>query len=931
MFCEHNYINALPTELHKIVDDVVVWMDAVDEALKEISKEATSAAEYERLKDKFITLCDNLDNRRDSMKWLVQVLDSLIPHIPEEDGQYEQNKLESLISRYKALVPSIETGCIQAESHCKCYFYRQDMEMVIDTLKTIKNRTDKDTYTENLEVLMQCIKEQEEFVKQLEEERVDIFASIQRGKDLSKEANAPSFIKSIVQSLETQWNECYNSCVEKFNKLKNMHKIWVEYNSHKHAILNLLSQAENELNKPIEKTNSDIIASELSNKQEMFEQLNEATDLRLRKLKNLSITLGKYNKSEKKEILEKEVEEMEQNMQSVIKTVNERIQYLNELNGRWRNYTVTLEEVKNWSVSAQNILERLVTLDMSPKERASKTDNLIENLNIKMASIKTLESEICELMEENISSDTVLFSEELDKVKEGLTQLQFHSNKHAQYVQQELKHWNEYQNGVQNLRPWIEEAERKVSLGISKPATYEEALQVSKTAQNFEKECNENLEKLHSVVSKSAQVARIYSVKDEVDALHSRWTTIHNVALQWSEKTENLVTEWEDFNYSCDAVTSWIHDLEDRLLTVTEHSPTVLKLEDRAVNLKTMEKELEEKQTNIINISAVADHISTGIGPEGVASIKRNVNELKDMIASLTTKVRKLKLEFSEIIVASQEFNADVEKVNNWLNRFSSNLDELDDIDITELESIPNLIHKLQQDLNEKRSDINELEKDFKSVSEKCNGKDMEELYEKFKDIEARYESYGGILNSKKAAIVKWKDFWEWQANFENNLNSMKQQLKANPNLEETEQLNAEILNLQEQYQNWKTEESYISQLCSENSLVIRDTDTDRPLNIFSRFKEMKMLLHDLSTNIDCRQKYLLEQNMQWESFNTIKNELNEFLEIIMSKVSLRDNLDASLSDIEKMLEIIELSLEEIQSENSLMEKLRTYGRFSYV
>ena len=37
---------------------MVVWMDAVDEALKDINKESSSAQDYERMKDKFMVRND---------------------------------------------------------------------------------------------------------------------------------------------------------------------------------------------------------------------------------------------------------------------------------------------------------------------------------------------------------------------------------------------------------------------------------------------------------------------------------------------------------------------------------------------------------------------------------------------------------------------------------------------------------------------------------------------------------------------------------------------------------------------------------------------------------------------------------------------------------------------------------------------------------
>jgi len=42
-------------------------------------------------------------------------------------------------------------------------------------------------------------------------------------------------------------------------------------------------------------------------------------------------------------------------------------------------------------------------------------------------------------------------------------------------VGQDLIHWQDYKSGLQEVKPWIEEAEVKVNMGISKPLSLQEA------------------------------------------------------------------------------------------------------------------------------------------------------------------------------------------------------------------------------------------------------------------------------------------------------------------------------------------------------------------------------------------------------------------------------------------------------------------------
>ena len=64
------------------------------------------------------------------MKWLVQQLDSLISHKPESDAIVQQSRLESLITRYKALILNIDSALGRYEMLSKCYTCNEEMILV---------------------------------------------------------------------------------------------------------------------------------------------------------------------------------------------------------------------------------------------------------------------------------------------------------------------------------------------------------------------------------------------------------------------------------------------------------------------------------------------------------------------------------------------------------------------------------------------------------------------------------------------------------------------------------------------------------------------------------------------------------------------------------------------------------------------------------
>lgn len=64
------------------------------------------------------------------MKWMVQILDSLLPYVSEEKQQIEQKDLEQLIGRYKHLIPSIDMTITKTEMYTKCIIYKKEVTEV---------------------------------------------------------------------------------------------------------------------------------------------------------------------------------------------------------------------------------------------------------------------------------------------------------------------------------------------------------------------------------------------------------------------------------------------------------------------------------------------------------------------------------------------------------------------------------------------------------------------------------------------------------------------------------------------------------------------------------------------------------------------------------------------------------------------------------
>ena len=106
--------------------------------------------------------------------------------------------------------------------------------------------------------------------------------------------------------------------------------------------------------------------------------------------------------------------------------------------------------------------------------------------------------------------------------------------------------------------------------------------------QVFEKQCEAYLAKLQGVAALSQQITCRTNAPDEVDAVHSRWNAVHDIAVQWGTRLEKLVGSWEEFENEAKKIDTWIEEGQTAVLEapVSLTTPHVDKLEKELAKLK---------------------------------------------------------------------------------------------------------------------------------------------------------------------------------------------------------------------------------------------------------------------------------------------------------------------------------------------------------
>lgn len=824
------------------------------------------------------------------MKWLVKTLDSLLPYATEDEAVTEQKNLEALIARYKNLIPTIEITMVKTEVFSKSYTYRREVHEVVCLLNKVKDQTANAPAPESLERLNRMIQEQQFAINQLDHQRTHIMSMLQRGRDLSKDVHAPPFVTAEVKNLESGWNDAYHETVDKLRALKGTQTIWDDFQKQKDHIISLLHSAETELRSitPLQ-TDPRNVSSDLKHKRELNVQLQQASRQMIANLHDLCHELTPLADPTKKPLIEKEVTELEKQFFNTMEHVKDRVNYLEDYSNRWSNYKARLAELHAWALQqAPQLIEAVQSQELSPEERVVKADALQGVISDKMRQLDILASDAFELApKEGNAAEAKRLRAEVSKLQEVLSVINRKVDHQGQAVKEDLINWQQYQAGIQDIKPWIEECETKVSLITNKPSSLQQAVQMQANAKQFETQCEYQLEKLHSVASISNLMSCKTNAPDELDAVQSRWTSVHDNAKQITNKFDRLVTGWQSFDGDATKVEDWLDNSERVIAKRPDllNTPHVDKLEKELVKLKSFNNEISEQQAKIVSLQQSSDQLALGLAPEGVATVKDRVNAMKGKITKLSESVRAKINDVSDAIMSRQDFNAQLANFSNWMDQMRGQVAHVEDIYSERVEPSLHTVHSLLQQHSEKNPAFNAIYEEVKNLTSSSTPQESSAINDSYTALVLNYQDIENNLQQKKDSLEKWNEFLGWRNESESHANHIKQQL------DQSDKLGPAILtNIVEEIEetlktvtHWKAQ----AKIIDNNPVVhLKDSATGKPLSAIQVVNDLENKLENLKLKSQSRVATLNKMEDRKRKFNQIENELGEKLAANRGKLS---------------------------------------------
>jgi len=578
---------------------MVEWMENVEKAISRIMADKVyTSAEFKRERDNFHALCKDLE-RAEIKKWLQNILEILMAERGKDERSDYVNKLEAMISKHEDLIPTVLKTQVKVDLYWKCYAYGDELKPHIEFLDGIMLSSTRDIAPSCIENVEELIERQEKSLSQMETKKGIVRDLIAKGKVLLENPDKPKFLDSHVGRIEMGWDETKEKANTRLDLLNNTKAAWEGYGAGLENIAVEFEKCEGEITKVKKRFNLQAAQEDLQKRQKIFADTKNTIDTMYNKIQADYACMTQTLPEEKKDFVKKEVHAVTEKLE-VAGRFKEKVDKIDEFVTELRHFDVTLKDIDAWMKDATKQLDEIKNASdkMTPEDRVSYTMELTEDVADKVEIIKKSVAAEADLLPqgEKVPQDAQDYKDELKRIQDYVVDLHQKVMQTCDSFSEDVKFWAEYKTGIKGFKPWLVDAEKKSTEGLSKPQTLDEANAMFSVVKSFDAGCIKHLKVLDDAAQASLKMTTHKEADDEVAALRERYAKVKLISDEWMAKCDTLVKEWQLLDNTVTELNSWV--AEDRGAT-GEQNFSLEKMESTLGELKNIFKEKEKLVENL--------------------------------------------------------------------------------------------------------------------------------------------------------------------------------------------------------------------------------------------------------------------------------------------------------------------------------------------
>merc|ERR1712203_1271971 len=197
---------------------------------------------------------------------------------------------------------------------------------------------------------------------------------------------------------------------------------------------------------------------------------------------------------------------------------------------------------------------------MLPEDRVARTMDLQEDIAAKLEILKANAATELDLLPQGdkVPADAQVFKDELARITKYVVDLQAKTKVECDKYSNDVKFWAEYRTGIKEFSPWLANAEKAATEGLSKPSSLDDVKALNEKVASFDKTCVNYLKVLIAAEGASLKMTTHTEADTEVAALKERYNKVKAVSDAWVKKCEVLVKEWVLLDNTVTELNSWV-------------------------------------------------------------------------------------------------------------------------------------------------------------------------------------------------------------------------------------------------------------------------------------------------------------------------------------------------------------------------------------
>merc|ERR1712038_342512 len=569
------------------------WMENVEKSISRIMADKVyTSAEFKRERDNFHALCKDLE-RSEVKKWLAQILEILMAGRAASQREEEGDKLTLLIKKHEELIPLVMKTQVMVDLYWKCYAYGDELKPHIEFLDGIMLSSTRDIAPSCVENVDELIERQEKSLVQLETKRGIVKDLIEKGKVILQNPDKPKFLESHVHRIEDGWDETKAKAQARLQLLNETKEAWLGYAENNEVIAVEFENAEEEIKKVKKRFNLEDAFEDLAKRQEILGNTNNTIMGLFNDIAHNIEVMNMTVPDDKKTLLSKENKLVAEKL-VVLETFKEKVKKVEEFVTDLKNFDASLKNIDGWKDAATQELDDIKnsSASMSPEDRVARTMDLQEDIAAKVVIIEAEVAKELELLPQGdaIPKDAQDHKDELNRIRTYVLDLQAKVKIECDNFSEDVKYWAEYRTGIKEFTPWLIDAEKASTDGLSKPPA------LATKVNSFDKSCLDHLKVLMAANDAAQKMTTHAEADAEVAALKARYEKVKAVADTWVKKAETLLKEWTLLDNTVSELNTWV--AKDKT-TEGENQFSLEKMESTLGELKNIFKEKEKLVENL--------------------------------------------------------------------------------------------------------------------------------------------------------------------------------------------------------------------------------------------------------------------------------------------------------------------------------------------